>query len=119
MDLDQQVIKLRRVDMFLRWFLVLLMWLTVGAWSGWQMRSSIQQLSEYFSMTGLRYSLFFNLWSGGAGLIFCLSLTISSLLWQIGHSLWKISPRERQQLETRVQQIQIQGAKNPYWRWIR
>jgi hypothetical protein len=117
-ELDQQVAKLRRIDMFLRWLLILLLWLTIGAWSCWQMRASIQQLSEYFSMTGLRYSLFFNLWGGGAGLIFCISLTLSSVLWQIGHSLWKVSPRERHQLEVRVQQIQNQGSKHPYWRWM-
>ncbi len=117
-ELDQQVAKLRRIDMILRWLLLLLLWLTVGIWSCWQMRASIQQLSEYFSMTGLRYSLFFNFWSGGVGLIFCMSLTLSSLLWQIGYSLWKVSPRERQQLEARVRQIQNQGSKHPYSRWI-
>lgn len=117
--LDQQVVKLRRIDMTVRWISVLLLWLTVGLWSCWQMRASLQQLGEYFSMTGLRYSLFFNLWSGGAGLIFCVSLTFSSLLSQIGYSLWKVSPRERQQLETRVLRIQNQGSKHPYFRWIR
>jgi Zn-dependent protease len=118
-ELDQQVNKLRRIDMLVRWSLILLLWLTIGAWSCWQMRSSIQQLNEYFSLTGLRYSLFFNLWGGGAGLILCFSLTLSSLLWQLGHSLWKVSPRERQLLEARVRQIQNQGSKHPYWRWIK
>jgi hypothetical protein len=41
------------------------------------------------------------------------------LLWQMGHSFWKVSPRERQLLEARVRQIQNKGSKHPYWRWIR
>jgi hypothetical protein len=117
-DLDRQVAKLRRVDMCLRWLLVLFLWMTLGAWSCWDMRESLSQLSEYISMTGLRYSLFFHLWGGGAGLIICVSLTLSSLFWQIGQSLWKISDRERQHLETRVQKIQNIGTKHLFWRWI-
>jgi hypothetical protein len=104
--------------MCLRWLLVLLLWMTLGAWSCWDMRESLSQLSEYVSMTGLRYSLFFHLWGGGTGLIICVSLTLSSLFWQIGQSLWKISDRERQHLETRVQKIQNIGTKHLFWRWI-
>jgi hypothetical protein len=117
-NLDQQVAKLRRVDMYLRWLLVLLLWLTLGVWSCWEMRESLLQLTEYLSLTGLKYSLFFHLWGGGGGLILCLSLTVSSMLWQIGQSFWRLSSRERQILETRVQKIQEQGAKHPLWRWI-
>jgi hypothetical protein len=118
LDLDQQIAKLRRVDMCLRWLLILLLWLTLGVWSCWEMRASLLQLTEYLSLTGLKYSLFFHLWGGGGGLILCLSLTVSSILWQIGQSFWQISPRERQVLATRVQQIQDQGSKHPFWRWI-
>jgi hypothetical protein len=82
------------------------------------MRESLGLLWEYFSMTGLRYSLFYHLWGGGVGLILCISLTFSSLMWQIGQKFWRLSPRERQQLEARVQKIQSQGAKHPWWRWI-
>jgi hypothetical protein len=118
LNLDQQVAKLRRVDMFLRWLLVLILWLTLGVWSCWEMRESLLQLTEYLSLTGLKYSLFFHLWGGGGGLILCLSLTVSSMLWQIGQSFWRLSPRERQMLETRVQKIQELGTKHPFWRWI-
>jgi hypothetical protein len=82
------------------------------------MRESLGLLREYFSMTGLRYSLFYHLWGGGAGLILCISLTFSSLMWQIGQKFWRLSSRERQQLETRVQKIQSKGVKHPWWRWI-
>jgi hypothetical protein len=116
--LDFQVAKLRRVDAWLRWLGMLLVWLTLGAWSCWEMWESLIQLSEYLSWTGIQYSFFYHLIGGGGGLLFCLSLTVSSIFWQIGQNLWGLSPRDRQRLETRVQKILDQGAKHPLWRWI-
>jgi hypothetical protein len=116
--LDFQVAKLRRLDAWLRWLGVAFVWLTLGVWSCWEMRESLIQLSEYLSWTGLQYSFFYHLIGGGGGLIFCISLTASSIFWQIGQSLWGISARDRQRLETRVQKIVDRGAKHPFWRWI-
>jgi hypothetical protein len=116
--LDFQVAKLRRVDAWLRWLGVAFTWLTLGAWSCWEMRESLIQLSEYLSWTGIQYSFFYHLIGGGGGLIFCLSLTMSSIFWQIGQKLWEPSPRDRQRLAIRVQKILDKGTKHPLWRWI-
>jgi hypothetical protein len=116
--LSFQVARLRRIDALMRWGGVALMWLTLGAWSCWEMRESIALLGEYFSFTGLQYSIFFHMWNGGIGLIICVAMTISSLVWQIGRWLWPPSDRERHRLQVRVQQIQAQGSKHLLWRWI-
>jgi hypothetical protein len=116
--LGRQVKRLRRVDVCQRWLFVALLWLTVGAWSFWEMREGMALLWEYFSFTGLKYIVVFHIWGGGAGFILCLTVTLSSIFWQIGHSLWRLSPRERHHLEVRVRQIQERGSKHPYWRWI-
>lgn len=117
-NLARQVARLRRLDAGMRWAGVGLMWMTLGAWSCWEMRESLALLGEYFSLTGLQYSIFFHLWGGGTGLVICVAMTLSSLLWQISQWLWQPSPRERHRLEVRVQRIQAQGAKHPFWRWI-
>jgi hypothetical protein len=116
--LDFQVAKLRRVDAWLRWLGVVLVWLTLGVWSCWEMRESLKLLSEYLSLTGVQYSVFHHLIGGGGGLIFCVSLTISSVFWQIGQSFIGLSARDRQRLENRVQKIVDRGNKHPLWRWI-
>jgi hypothetical protein len=116
--LDRQIARLRRWDAGMRWAGVVLMWMTLGAWSCWEMRESLALLGEYFSLTGLQYSLFFHLWGGGTGLIICTAMTLSSTIWQISQWLWKPSDRELHQLKLRVQKIQEQGAKHPLWRWM-
>jgi hypothetical protein len=117
-NLARQVTRLRRLNAGMRWAGVVLMWMTLGAWSCWEMRESLALLREYFSLIGLQYSVLFHLWGGGTGLVICVAITLSSLLWQIGQWLWQPSDRERHRLEVRVQQIQSQGAKHPFWRWI-
>jgi hypothetical protein len=116
--LARQVSRLRRLDAVMRWAGVAVMWLTLGAWSCWEMRESLALLGEYFSFTGLQYSLFFHLWGGGTGLVICGSMTLSSALWQVSQWLWKPSDRERHRLEVRVGKIQARGPKHPFWRWI-
>jgi hypothetical protein len=116
--LAHQVTRLRQLDAAMRWGSVAMIWLTLGVWSCWEMRESLALLGEYFSLTGLQYSVFFHLWGGGTGLIVCVALTLSSLVWQIGQWLWPMTDRERHRLRLRVQRIQAQGAKHPLWRWI-
>jgi hypothetical protein len=117
-DIDRQVSQLRRVEAWVRWLWIALIWLTLGTWSCWEMRESLIQLYEYLSWTGIQYSFFFHLMGGGGGLIICLSMTASCILWQIGQTFLRVSPRERQRLEAKVQRIQKKGSKHPLWRWI-
>lgn len=115
--LSQQIAKLHQLEVWRRWLSMLLMWLTLGSWSLWDVRESIVILREYFSWPGILYGFYFHL-GGGCGLLFCLLSTCSSLLWQISHSAGQLSAKERYQLEVRVRQIQARGQDNWLWRWI-
>lgn len=115
--LAQQVAKLQQLEVWRRWISMLLMWLTLGSWSLWELRESIVILREYFSWSGVVYGGYFHL-GGGCGLLFCVLSTCSSLVWQIGHFFGQLSAKERHQLEVRVQQIQASKKENWLWRWI-
>ncbi len=115
--LIQQVAKLQQLEVWRRWLSMLLMWLTLGSWSLWELRESIVILREYFSWSGVVYGCYFHL-GGGCGLLFCVLSTCSSLVWQIGHVSGQLSAKERHQLEVRVQQIQASKKENWLWRWI-
>lgn len=115
--LNRQVYQLLRLQMVWRWLWVGLIWLTIGAWSLWELRESIMLLHDYFSLTGVIYSLYFHL-GAACGIVICLAFTCSSILWQISYIFWGLTDKERHQLAVKVNKIQTAGAKHPLWRWI-
>jgi hypothetical protein len=115
--LARRIARLQRLAVWQRWLSLVLLWLTLGWWSLWELRESLVLLLEYFSWPGVIYGGYFHLWGGG-GLLLCLLFTCSSIIWQIGHSFGVPSPKELHQLAVKVNQIQAKGNKHWLWRWI-
>lgn len=81
-----------------RWCFILLgLWLTVGGFSFWQLRETLQQLAEYFTWAALRYGLIFHRLAA-AGLGLCLGLTLALMINESRYQLCGLSRRERHHL---------------------
>jgi hypothetical protein len=115
--LASQIAKLQQLIVWQRWLFIAVMWLTLGWWSLWELRDSLVLLREYFSWAGVIYGFYFHL-RGGFGLMVCVILTCSSIIWQISHIFWGSSVREIHQLGVMVEKIQEKGPKHWLWYWI-
>lgn len=112
-----QVERLHELTLWWRWFLVGMLWLTVGSLSLWQLRGDLSLLSEHFTWVSLRYALAFNR-GAAVGLGLCLGMTLAVLMWQTRNILWGRSQAWQKRLERRVWHIRIQGQTHPLWRWV-
>lgn len=113
----QQVQSLHQLTVYARWLFVCLLWISIGSLSLWGLRYPISLLSEYFTWSGLRYSLFFYRWPT-LGLAVCIAMTISVLSWQSRNILLGIPENELRKLEQQVQRIRQQGKSHPLWKWV-
>jgi hypothetical protein len=111
------IVRLHELTVWGRWAVVVGLWLTIGAWSLWQLRKVWEIVSEYFTWSAIRYGLIFNPWAA-AGLGLCIGMTLSVLIWQSRNILWGLSRSEQKALEKRVLRIQQQGASHPLWGWV-
>jgi hypothetical protein len=115
--LYQQVQRLHQVTVFSRWALVAGFWLTMGAFSLWQLRNNLQLMREYFTWSALRYGLRYH-YPSALGLAFCVGLTFAVLLWQSRNILWGLPVQEQQRLVRNVLKIREQGKSHPLWQWV-
>jgi hypothetical protein len=113
----RQVQKLHQLTVYSRWLVVALLWLTIGSLSLWGLREEIALWLQYFTWVAVRYGLYYNPLPA-FGLAFCISMTISAIVWQSRNLLLGLPPKEQQRLEQQVYRIRQQGASHPLWKWI-
>ncbi|CAA9562014.1 FIG00870315: hypothetical protein [uncultured Synechococcales cyanobacterium] len=116
--LVQEIEQLHRLSVYGRWLVVCLLWLTVGTLSLWNLRSAIQLLLDYFTWAAVRYGIIYNRLPS-LGLIFCIAMTVSVLVWQTRNILWGRPRREQKRLEQQVLRIRQQGPSHPLWKFVR
>lgn len=114
----QRQINRLRDSIFRRWWLITsVLWLTIGVGSLWVLREDIKLLHEYFTWTGLRYSLVYNR-AAGLCLALCIGLTVALLIAESRHILLGMTQGERERLEKKLHQIHQQGRSHPLWSHI-
>lgn len=113
----QEVERLHLLSVYGRWLINGVLWLTVGLFSLWQLRSVISLLLDHFTWAAVRYGLLYNP-APALGLIFCLGMTIAVLLWQSRNVLFGRPHREQYRLEQQVLRIRKQGPSHPLWQWV-
>lgn len=116
-DLAPRVKKYYQLTIYFRWLVVILLWLTFGAYGIWGLRGEIALWQSYFTWSALRYGLAFNLLPTMC-LGLCIGMTLSVLMWQSSHILWGFSDREKYQLQQKVDKILARGSSHPFWQWI-
>ncbi len=112
-----QVDRLYRVTVYMRWIVVGLLWLTVGAYSLWELRYPISLIQEYFTWAAVKYGLAFQP-VPAFGLCLCIAMMTSTLVWQSRNQLWGLPKKEQQQLIEQVGKIRRQGSSHPLWKWV-
>ncbi|RMF67995.1 MAG: hypothetical protein D6742_06250, partial [Cyanobacteria bacterium J069] len=96
---------------------LLLLWLVVLPLAIWVLRDEIALWRRYFTWTAVRYGLVYHPLAA-TGLIVCISLTVSTLLWQSYVMLLGIPASHRQRLSQRLFKIRQQGPTHPLWRQV-
>ncbi|KPQ34994.1 MAG: hypothetical protein HLUCCA11_12555 [Phormidesmis priestleyi Ana] len=99
------------------WWVCLGLWLTIGALSGWWLRSELQELRAYFTWAAVRYMLYYERLAA-VGLGLCVGLTLALLLAESRHILFGLSKGEQQRLTHRLAKIREQGSSHPQWKII-
>ena len=113
----QEVERLHQINLYGRWVVLGLLWLTVGCLSLWGLRYPISLLLDYFTWSAVRYGLIFNRLPA-IGLLVCIFFALSLLLRQMRFWSFGITPAERQRLEKQVCQIRLQGESHPLWKFV-
>ena len=112
-----QVQRLYRLNVYARWLVVSLLWLTVAPWSLWALRREIGLWLEHFTWSAVRYGLAYHRLAG-VGLGLCLGATTAVLVWQSSNILWGLPPEQQRQLERQVRRIRDRGTSHPLWKWV-
>jgi hypothetical protein len=113
----QEIERLYALQVYGRWFVVGISWLTIGVASLWGLRAEIELWLEHFTWTAVRYGLIFNrLPAIGLGL--CIGMTLAVLLWQSRNILFGRTKMQQQRLAQGVLNIRKQGASHPLWQWV-
>ncbi len=110
----QQLMQLHGLLVLARWILVGGCCLFIGLPSLWALRGEVQMLQTYFTWPALRYALAFNP-APAIGLLLCVALIASTLVWQSRNILWGLPRREQKRLERQLQSINQQGTSHPLW----
>jgi hypothetical protein len=114
---ELQLQRLHRLTVYSRWLVVLLLWLTVGAWSLWQLSYNIGLMQEHFTWAALRYGLHFNPLPT-LGLSLCIGMTAAVLVWQSRNILYGLPAAEKERLIAQLRRIINQGESHPLWKWV-
>jgi hypothetical protein len=112
-----QMANLYRLNVYGRWLVIGLLWLTVGVYSLWELRYPISLIQEEFTWAAVKYGLMFQPLPA-LGLCLCVGVMTGTLVWQSRNMLWGISKKERQQLIKQVSEIRKQGDSHPLWKWV-
>ncbi len=114
---QQEVERLYQITLYGRWFVVSLLWLTIGLLSLWGLRYPLSLMLDYFTWSAVRYGvIFYRLPT--IGLLICVFFTLSLLFRQIHYWLFGLTKPERQRLEKKVCQIRLQGKSHPLWKFV-
>jgi hypothetical protein len=116
-SLPLDIRRLHQLTIYARWFFVLGLWLTVGAFSLWQLRFRIQILLDYFTWAAVKYGLAYHI-VAAFGLALCLGVTAGVLTWHLRNLLLGLSKHERERLHQQAIRIRQQGSTHPLWRWL-
>jgi hypothetical protein len=109
--------RLHQLTIYARWVFVLGLWLTVGAFSLWQLRFRIQILMDYFTWAAVKYGLAYHI-IAAFGLALCLGATAGVLTWHLRNLLLGLSKHEKERLQQQAIRIRQQGNTHPLWRWL-
>ncbi len=105
--------KLMRAIVISRWSMVLGLWLTLGSFAIWSLRSEFVLWRDYLTWASLRYGLAYNPWAALA-LVLCIAYTCAVGVWHSQKLLSGWSPRELYRLERQATKI----SQNPrHWLW--
>lgn len=112
-----QIDNLYRLNVYARWMVIGLLWLTVGAYSLWELRYPISLIQEDFTWAAVKYGLIFQP-IPAFGLFLCIGVMMGTLVWQSRNIIWGLPKKERQQLIKQVCQIRKQGSSHPLWKLV-
>jgi hypothetical protein len=116
-SLPLDIRRLHQLTIYARWAFVLGLWLTVGAFSLWQLRFRIQILMDYFTWSAVKYGLAYHI-VAAFGLSLCLGVTASVLTWHLRNLLLGLPQSEKERLHQQAIRIRQQGSSHPLWRWL-
>ena len=116
-NFQQKVDRLYKLSIYGRWLFVIFNWLTFGLYAIWNLRQEISLCLDYFTWAAVYYGLHFN-FLPTLCLAFCISTTISVLVWQSRNTIWGLPDFEKRKLEKQVKKILSEGTKHPLWKWI-
>lgn len=116
-DFQRKVDKYYQLTIYLRWIVVVSLWLTLGVYGIWGIRHEIGLWLDYFTWSAVRYGLAFNI-VPTLCLAVCIGMTLSVLLLQSRHIIWGLSDKEKYYLEQKVEKILNTGSSHPFWKWI-
>jgi hypothetical protein len=111
------VMRLHRLTLYGRWFVVGLLWVTLTPLFLWGWRYEISLMRSHFTWSAVRYGIIFNPWPA-FGLGLCVSMTTAVLVWHSRIILLGLPRQEQQRLEQQVRRIDQQGVSHPLWKWV-
>jgi len=114
---EAQVKRLHQLNVYGRWLLASILWITLGPLSVWGWRYEISLLRSHFTWAAVRYGIIYNRLPV-MGIAICVAMTTSVLVWQSRNILWGMPPAERKRLEQQVNRISQQGPSHPLWKWV-
>lgn len=109
--------RLHHLQVFGRWVVVGLSWLTILPVSLWVLRRDIALLRDFFTWAGVRYALIFHP-AVTIALSLCIGLTLGVLIWQSRNILFGLPDKELKRLQRQVVHIRERGDRHPLWRWV-
>jgi hypothetical protein len=109
--------RLHLLSVYIRWTVVLLCWLTFGAYALWQLKEEYALLQEYFTWAAVRYGLAFHP-TAAFSLFLCFGLTGVALVYTSLYFLLGISKSKEQQLLKEVKKIYLKGSSHPLYSWL-
>jgi hypothetical protein len=112
-----QVDNLYHVTVYARWLVIGLLWLTIGAYSLWDLRYPISLIRSDFTWAAVKYGLIFQP-IPAVGLCLCIGMMTGTLVWQSRNIIWGIPKKEQQRLIRQVANIRRQGSSHPLWKWV-
>ena len=112
-----QFARLYRVTVYIRWIVIGLLWLTVGAYSLWELRYPISLIQEDFTWAAVKYGLAFQP-IPAFGLALCIGIMTGTLVWQSRNQIWGLPKQEQQRLIKQLGEIRKQGSSHPLWKWV-
>ena len=115
--LSPEASRLLKLQEQVRWGIVVLCWLAIGLPCLWALRIEIWRLLEFFTWAGVRYGIVYRPLPG-FGLVLCVSVSLSTLLWQSYREVFGLSGRERRELERLATMVRKQGPTHFLWRWV-